>query len=781
MSEGLIGRSVPRLEDAALLRGTARFVDDLHAPGTLEAAFLRSPVAHGRLRGVDATVARAMPGVVAVYTLDDLRPVLTDTRLPLQFRNTGLPDAITPFVLAAEELLFAGEAIAMVIATDRAIAEDAADAIEADIEELPPVADVRAGLAPDAPRACLARSNVYRDLEVGYGDPDAAFDEAGGAAACRVSLTLDQHRGAAHPMEGRGILALPDPLQDRLQIWSSTQLSHEGRHFLAALLGLDETQIDVSVPEVGGGFGAKFLLYPEEVAVAAAARLLGRPVKWIEDRREHFLAAIQERDQHWQIEAAADAEGRLLAIRGEMVHDAGAYIPQGINLAYNAATAVPGPYRLPAYRLAVTVGATNKVPTIPVRGAGYPEGTFAMERALDAIADRLGLDRVEVRRRNLIPAAEMPYATPMTTRSGSGITYDSGDFPAILDRALEAIDHAGFAARARKAAAGGLSLGLGVACGIKGTGRGPYESAIVRIGRSGRVSLHTGAMPMGQGVRTAMAQVCAETLGLQAEDITVICGDTRSIPLGMGGFASRQTVVAGASVRRAAEAVREQVRIAAAALLEATPEEVELEDGHAALPGRNRRVSLREVAELAAGSPGYALPPGVRPGLEAQEAWMPEGLTYGMCAHAVELEVDRDTGMVRLLRYVVVNDCGRAINPKLVIGQLHGGVVHGIGNALFEYMAYDSQAQPITTTFADYLLPTVTEIPRIDAIIVEYPTTTNPLGVKGVGEAGCLPVAAAITSAIEQAVALPYGTLCRVPLAPPDLLQAMGRLKPKIA
>ncbi len=772
MTEALIGRSVPRLEDSALLRGTARFLDDLQAPGALEAAFLRSPVSHGRLHGLEAAAARKMPGVVAVLTLADLRPLLTSERLPLQFRNTGLPEAITPFVLASDEVLFVGEAIALVIADSRAAAEDAVEAIELDLEELPAVADVRAGVMADAARACTGRDNVYRAFEVGYGDADAGFERA----ACSVALDLDQHRGAGHPMEGRGILALPDPLQDRLQVWSSTQLSHEARHFLADLLALDESRIDVSVPEVGGGFGAKYLLYPEEVAVAAAARMLGRPVKWVEDRREHFLAAIQERDQHWRIEAAADAEGRLLAIRGDMIHDAGAYVPQGINLAYNAATAVPGPYRLPAYRLAVTVGATNKVPTIPVRGAGYPEGTFAMERALDAIADHLGLDRVEIRRRNLIPAAAMPYATPMTTRSGSGITYDSGDFPAIFGKALAAIDHAGFAARAATAADEGRSLGLGVACGIKGTGRGPYESAIVRIGRSGKVSVHTGAMPMGQGVKTAMAQICAETLGLRAGDVTVVCGDTRTVPLGMGGFASRQTVVAGSSVRRATEAVRQQVLIAAAALLEAAPADLELDAGFAVLPGSNRRVSLREVAELAAGSPGYALPPGVRPGLEAQEAWMPDALTYGMGAHAVELEVDRDTGLVRLLRYVVVNDCGRAINPKLVIGQLHGGVVHGIGNALFEVMAYDEQAQPTTTTFADYLLPTVTEIPHMEAIIVEYPTPNNPLGVKGVGEAGCLPVAAAIVSAIEQAVGLPYGTIQRVPLSPPDLLRAMGTL-----
>jgi aerobic carbon-monoxide dehydrogenase large subunit len=606
MSGGLIGRSVPRLEDAALLRGTARFLDDLHAPGTLEAAFLRSPLAHGRLRGIDTAAARAMPGVVAVLTLADLRPLLTADRLPLQFRNTGLPDAITPFVLAHEEVLFVGEAIALVIADSRAVAEDAADAIASISRNCRRWPMCAPDVASGAPRACSAIATTsIAPSRWAMATPMRPSP----TAACRVALDLDQHRGAAHPMEGRGILALPDPLQDRLQVWSSTQLAHEARHFLADLLGLDETRIDVTVPEVGGGFGAKYLRLSRGGgggrggAAAGPPREMGRgPARAFPRRHPGTRPALADRGRG-RCRGPIAGDPRRDGPRRRRLY------PAGHQPRLQRRDGVPGPYVLPAYRLAVTVGATNKVATIPVRGAGYPEGTFAMERALDAIADRLGLDRVEVRRRNLIPAEAMPYATPLTTRSGSGITYDTGDFPAILDRALAAIDHAGFPARAAAAAAEGRALGLGVACGIKGTGRGPYESAIVRIGRSGRVSLHTGAMPMGQGVRTAMAQVCAETLGLQPEDITVVCGDTRTIPLGMGGFASRQTVVAGSSVHRAAEAVRAQVLTAAAALLEVAPEELVLEDGHAALPGRNRRVSLREVAELAAGSPGYALPP----------------------------------------------------------------------------------------------------------------------------------------------------------------------------
>jgi aerobic carbon-monoxide dehydrogenase large subunit len=772
-----IGQSSPRVEDDALLRGKARFVDDFCAPGMLHAAFLRSSHAHARLTGpLDLEEARAIPGVHAILTLADLRDVLTADRLPLQFKSATLPADITPHVLAKDEVLFVGEAIAVVLADSRAAAEDAAGVIGVSLEELPPVSDLRSSVEADAHPVCSTRSsNICDSFEIAYGDVDAAFQSAAHAA----SLSLKQHRGGAHPIECRGILAQPDG-DGGLLVRSSTQLAHEARAFLMAMLDLDESQLRVKTPEVGGGFGAKFLLYPEEVAIAAASLITGRPIKWIEDRREHFLAAIQERDQIWDIEAACDDTGRLLAVRGTMISDAGAYVPQGINLAYNAATALPSVYILPAYRLSVRVGMTNKVPTIPVRGAGYPEGTFAIERLLDALADKVGIDRVEIRRRNMIQPEALPYATPLKSRSGAGITYDSGDFPAMFDEALAAIDYPGFEARRAEALRAGRVLGIGIACGIKGTGRGPYESAVVSVGRSGRVKVFTGAMAMGQGLKTAMAQICAEQLGLPPDEIEVISGDTGTISLGIGGFASRQTVVAGSSVTRASTAVRDKVIRIAAHMLEAEEDEIELADGMARAKGKNMSVDLRKIAEVAHGSPGYALPDGVEPGLEASENFVPKGLTYGMGAHAVELEVDPETGAVTLLRYVVVNDCGRAINPKLVAGQIHGGVVHGIGNALFEFMGYDDQAQPVTTTLADYLLVTAPEVPHIEVITKEFPTPSNPLGVKGVGEAGCLPVAAAIVSGVENALGISTAVIQRVPMSPPDLVSILKSLKVQV-
>ena len=425
------------------------------------------------------------------------------------------------------------------------------------------------------------------------------------------------------------------------------------------LLRLDENQLRVVAPDVGGGFGAKFVMYPEEVVVAAACLMLRRPVKWIEDRREHFLAAVQEREQYWELEVAFDDDGRLLGVRGRLIHDQGAYTPQGINLPYNASTALPGPYILPAYELRVQVVETNKVATMPVRGAGYPEGAFAMERALDAVAAALDLDRAEVRRRNLVPADRMPYVTPMKTRAGSPVAMDSGDFPRCQQLALDTIDYAGFPERQRRALREGRYLGIGLGNGVKGTGRGPFESGIVRIGRSGRISVYTGAMPMGQGIRTALAQICAEQLGVAPDAVTVIAADTAVIPYGQGGFASRQTVTAGSAVHMAAVAVREKALSVAAHLLEASPEDLELRDGRVEVAGApGSGMTLRAIAEAVSGVPGYAMPGKFEPGLESVQNFLPDALTYGMGCHAVEVEVDIETCGVRILRYVVVNDSG---------------------------------------------------------------------------------------------------------------------------
>jgi aerobic carbon-monoxide dehydrogenase large subunit len=429
---------------------------------------------------------------------------------------------------------------------------------------------------------------------------------------------------------------------------------------------------------------------------------------------------------------------------------------------------------VPAYELEVRVAETNKVATMPVRGAGYPEAAFAMERLLDRIADELHLEREEVRRRNLVPPEKMPYVTPLKSRSGAAIALDSGDFPAYQRMALQAIDHAGFAERQRRARTHGRHLGLGIGNGVKGTGRGPFESAIVRVGRSGRVSLYTGAMPMGQGLKTALAQICAEQLGVAPSLVSVTAGDTAVIPYGQGGFASRQTVTAGSSAHLAAAAVREKAMEVAAHMLEVSVSDLVVRDGRIEIAGApGSGLALREVAEAVAGVPGYAMPGKFDPGLESMQSFQPNALTYGGACHAVEVEVDIETCGVRILRYVVVNDSGRIINPMIAEGQIMGGVAHGIGNALFERMAYDRDAQPVTTSFADYLLTSATEVPNVEVTFAQYPSPLNPLGVKGVGESGCVPAAAAIISAVEDALS-PFGVrIAEYPLTPPRLFELM--------
>jgi aerobic carbon-monoxide dehydrogenase large subunit len=770
-----IGKAIGRVEDRPLLTGRGRFAADLKFPDMLEAAFVRSPHAHARIRGIDTSAARAQAQVHTVLTLADLLPLLTQERLPLQFRTDALPPDITPRVLARDEVAFVGEAVAVVIGESRAVAEDAAALVVVDYEPLPSISDCRAALAPGAPPAHIGRrSNLLLEFAQSYGDIADAFTRA----PHRVRVDLKQHRGGAHSLEGRGAVAHYDVNEDRLTLWSSTQLAHEVRAFLMKLLARDENQLRVVAPDVGGGFGAKFVLYPEEVTLAASCLLLRRPVRWVEDRREHFLAAVQEREQYWDLEAAFDGDGRLLGIRGTMIHDEGAYTPQGINLPYNASTGVPGPYILPAYELKVAIAETNKVASMPVRGAGYPEAAFAMERVLDRIADALSLDRAEVRQRNLVPPERMPYVRPLKTRAGSAIALDSGDFPACQRMALQAIDHAGFASRQRDARENGRYLGLGIGNGVKGTGRGPFESGIVRIGRSGRISVYTGAMPMGQGIKTALAQICAEQFGVAPGNITVVAGDTAVIPYGQGGFASRQTVTAGSAVHMAAAAVRAKVLEVAAHQLEVSAGDLELRDGRVEIAGApGSGLALREVAEAVSGVPGYAMPGKFDPGLESMQSFLPDALTYGGGCHAVEVEVDIETCAVRIVRYVVVNDSGRLINPMIVRGQLTGGVAHAIGNALYEWMGYDEDAQPLTTTFADYLLPSATEVPNIEIKCMEFPSPLNPLGVKGVGESGCVPAAAAIVSAIESALS-PFGVrIAEYPVTPPRLFALLEQAR----
>jgi carbon-monoxide dehydrogenase large subunit len=753
-----------------LLRGKGRYADDIELPGLAHAAFVRSPHAHALIKSIDAAAARAMPGVIAVLSARELEKHLTTLRMPLGFPTSSLPDKITPFVLTPQEVCFVGEAVAMVIAESRHAAEDAAGALAVEFEPLPAVNDCRAVLDPNAPRVRLEAPNLLTRFQVGYGDCEREF----AGAAHVFAEKIFQHRGGAHPIEGRGVVARYEAGEDRMTIWSSTQMAHDLWITVAALLGMPEDHIRVAAPDVGGGFGSKFLVYPEEIAVPAAARLVGRPVKWIEDRLEHFTASIQERDQYWDMEIAVDAEGRIRGLRGRLVHDQGAYTPQGINCAYNAATAATGNYIVPAYEMDVWVAQTNRVYTIPVRGAGYPEGTFTIERLMDRVARELKLDRAEVRRRNLVPTEKMPYEKPLKNRAGAPLVLDSGDYLACQERVLQAVDYRNFPKKQLQARNSGRHIGLGFAHGVKGTGRGPFESGTVRISPSGRVSVYSGALAMGQGLHTALAQICAEHLGVRLEDIEVITGDTGYVSLGMGGFASRQTVNAGSSVHYAALKVREKALKAAAQQLEAAETDLELADGTVRVAGTNRSVKLGALSRMLRGVPGYSMPAGVEPGLEASYQWQTDALAYANSFHACEVEVDVETGGVRILRYVALQDSGRLVNPLIVEGQLHGGIVHGIGNALFEVMGYDENAQPVTTTFADYLLPTATEVPGIDLLFHESPSPFNPLGVKGVGEGGTVPVAASVISAVENALE-PFGVrITRAPITPVELLRLLS-------
>lgn len=766
----VIGKRVPRIEDRALLTGGATFVDDIRLPDTLHAAFVRSPHAHARVGAIDTTHAGAQPGVHAVYMLADIRPHLTSDRLPLGFPSNVLPDDVTPWVLSNTEVCHVGETVAVVLADSRYAAEDAAALVDVDYDPLPAVSDCVDAAKDGAPRARGdSASNAIVTFAQDYGDCDAVFADAKHV----FRDAFRQHRGGAHPIEGRGAIARYDAVEDRLTLWTSTQMAHEVRQGLIKLLAIDEHQLRIVAPSVGGGFGSKYLMYPEEVVLSVAAKMTGRPVKWTEDRREHFVSSLQERDQVWDLEIATDELGRVLGLRGTMIQDQGAYTPQGINLPYNASTAVPGPYKIPAYHLDVTIAETNKIYSMPVRGAGYPEGTYAMERMLDRAAQGLGLDRAEIRRRNLIRADEMPYETPLKTRAGSAVTPDSGDFHGCLDRALDEIDAQGIDARKQAARQKGLHLGLGIACGIKGTGRGPFESGIVRIERSGRISVFTGAMAMGQGLDTMLAQVAADAFDVPVDDIRVISGDTGSIALGLGGFASRQTVTAGSSVHLAAGEVRDKALKLAAHMLEAAPEDVEFRDGRIGVKGTDRTLEIRDVAEIASGAPGYSLPDGIEAGLEASVNFKPPALTYSFAVHAVETLVDPASGETSIARYVVVSDCGTRINPMIVDGQVAGGVVHGIGNALFEWAGYDEAAQPVTTNFAEYLMPTATELRDIEMHYMDSPSPLNPLGVKGVGECGTVPAAAAVLSSVEDALREFDVTFSDYPLTPQAVCAAI--------
>ncbi len=763
------GNSVGRLEDPDLLTGRACFADDILLGNELHAAFVRSPHGHAEIERIDCAEALALDGVHAIYTAADFAPHLNIDRLVVGLPSPAYKQELNRPVLAQGETVHVGEPIVLIVAKNRYIAEDAVQLVDIDYAPLTAVGDCRATLEADS---ALVHNdtphNLLAEFDVDYGDVSSAFSDAPHV----FTESIWQHRGGAHSIECRGTLARYDGVEDLLTVWSSTQTPHTARQLLCEILGREENQIRVITPDVGGGFGPKLIFYPEDAAVALAAMLLRRPVKWIEDRREHFIASTQERDQYWEVEIAVDGDARIRGIRGNLIHEHGAYTARGVNLPYESAQTVTLPYEVPAYALNVKLALTNKVPVTPVRGAGQPQGTFVMERLLDRVASEMNLDRAEVRRRNLIAAEKMPYTKPLKSRGGMQVVLDSGDYPQIQKMVLEASDWEGFAARKEQALLEGRHIGLGLANFVKGTGRGPFEPVTVRVSGSGKIFVSTGAAAMGQSTKTMLAQIVSDQLGGAMENVIVSAGDTATISMGLGGFNSRQAVMAGSSAHLAALKLREKILSVGSSILKTPEDQLEFELDVISVKGSAaRNVKLGDIARMLGGTPGFALPEGVSPGMEVTESFVCNEMAYANGAAVAEVEVDVETGSVTVKKIIIAHDCGRVINPMLVDGQIIGGVVHGLGNALFEWMGFDENCQPLTTTFADYLLVTATETPPIEVLHMESPSPLNPLGVKGVGECGVLPIAPAIMSAIEDAMT-PFGAhIARTPIHPSEIVE----------
>jgi carbon-monoxide dehydrogenase large subunit len=772
MSEKYFGASVKRKEDAALLRGKGKFVDDVKLPGMLHACFVRSSSAHAMIRGIDKSAALALPGVVAIITHDDLPEPMRSRRLPLYVPNPNMKQVFMPCVLADGETVFVGEALAIVVAESRYIAEDAAALVIVDYDDLPAIVDPRDAIADDAPLAQAgAKNNIVCNVPVRFGDTDAAFAKA--KHVLRESFFM--HRGGPFFMECRGVVGQWDASAEKLTMYASSQGSHRFKRTFVDLCDFDENQVQVITNDVGGGFGPKGSFYVEYAAVAAASMIVGRPVKWIEDRRENFVATQQERDQYWDMEVAADEHGKLLGLRGRLLHDGGAYVTWGLVLPWIAATSVIGPYVLPAYHLDLVVAMTNKITCSPVRGAGRPQGCFVMERMMDRIARELGVDRAEVRRRNFIQPEQMPYNIGLTFRDGKQAIYDSGDYPLSQQMALDHTNYTAFEERRKAALREGRYIGIGIANAVEGTGLGPYEGATIRFSTSGKIVLYTGATPQGQSHQTTLAQVAADHLGVSYEDIRVVTGDTNSIPFGMGTFASRTAVNAGSSVHLAGIEVATKIKKLAAELLEVSLDDLELKNGGVEVRGvPEMRKSFRELANISVGLYGFSMKGDRDPGLEATSYFKPEQSTYANSCHIAEVEVDIETGHVQVTRVLVNHDCGRVINPLIVNGQIVGGVAHGIGNALFEHLLFDENGQPLTTTLGDYLIPMATDVPNVDVIHTETPSPLNPIGVKGAGEGGTIAVIAAIISAVENALTPFDAKLTNMPISPEQIVRIVN-------
>jgi aerobic carbon-monoxide dehydrogenase large subunit len=760
-----VGRSVTRLEDRPLVTGRGAFAADVAFPHMLHMRLVRSGYAHGRIMSIDASAALALPGVVAVWTSADVSEIP-----PIDFRLTRI-EGLAPYrqpILARQRVRYVGEPVAAVFATDPYVAEDAADLVAIAVEELPVILDASAapGEFEDG------RSTEPAVVEKSYGDVAAAFRDA--AVVVELDLAVGRHSGV--PLETRGAIARYDAARDVLELHGAAKVPHWNRDSIARMLRRNAASVHLFEGHVGGGFGIRGELYPEDVLVCLAALRLGRPVKWIEDRREHLIAANHSRQQRHKVRAAVDAEGRILAIEDEFFHDQGGYVrTHAATVPDLAAAMLPGPYRVPAYRAIGRVRLTNKTPCGTYRAPGRFESTFVRERLMDAIAARLSIDRIDVRRRNLIGKEEMPYGRPLATLS-TEVVLDSGDYAGLLDKALAAVKWSDVQGELERRRAGGECVGAGLALFVEKSGLGPFDGVRLSVDTSGVVEVVTGAASLGQGLETVVAQICADALGVDYRRVRVVHGRTDRIAFGMGAFASRATVMTGEATRLAALEVRAKAIEVAAELMQQDADALAVIDGKVVRKGAGGpSMPLGEIA--AALEPASKLRGARAPGLSAEGWFYTDHMNYPYGVHVAVAKVDRETGGVTIERYLLAYDVGRAVNPMLIEGQLAGGFAQGIGGALLEEFLYDERGEPLSVNFADYLMPTAREVPALDVLITQdAPSPLNPLGLKGAGEGGINAVGAAIAAAIDDAVGIP-GAITRLPVTPQRLRAILERAR----
>lgn len=770
MSTRTFGTRVKRNIDPRLLRGQGMYVDDIELPGALHAAFVRSPFARAKINSIETADALKSDGVVGVFTCDNIGNL--DREVPLMIPHDCMKDARTQRPLARDDVYYVGQAVAMIVAVDRYVAEDAAMLVDVDYNPLPVEVDLERAVLDSAPLVHPTHANnIAADLVQVSGDPESAMAKAEHVTKIRVEV----ERSTAASIETRAVAARHDRVSGELTVWDGTQAPLTVRTGLASIFNMDEDKVRVLAPDVGGGFGQKVIFpHPDELLVPFAAMQFGRPVKYIEDRRESFIGANQERKQVHYIELHATRHGEVLALKDFFLHDTGAFIPYGIAIAQVASTSIAGPYRIPNIHVHFQAVYTPTITVTPYRGCGRPHACFAIERAMDQLGEELGIDRFEIRRRNLVTDDQFPYERKgLMFADGLRLIMDSGQYVRALDMIHKKIDAANFPAIQAKAREEGRNVGLGLAFYVEGTGFGPYEGGHVKIHpNTGKVYVNTGLTMQGQGHDTVFAQIAADQLGVNVEDVIVTEGDSGVFDWGVATFASRAAVVSGNAIHKTARAVRRKTISAAANMLEVDEDKIELRDGRAWVVGTNRSVSLAAIATAtnplryafneasraatqfapASRHDGPPLDEGEAPGLESTDYFSPACSTWAYGVHAAIIEVDDATRTARIVKYVVIHDCGNMINPAIVEGQIMGGVAQGIAGTLYEKIEFDEDGNPMNANFVDFLIPYATEIPPIEMYHLETPSTLNPLGIKGVGEAGCIAVGATIASGLADAL-----------------------------